>query len=305
MQDIHQNKDPENELATMRAELERLENSVQQMQATNEEPRSTRGFILLGFVSLALLAVLVAGYFAFLRAPKKEEVKQAPVQGVATSTVVVATTTASTTTIATYKDSTEWYDVSVEYPESPAIVKDMALKQYQDFAEDTDILKYKSYDEAKTGLNLFSPDSKYLFSTVFGTTTSSSTDSYIFETNTYTGGAHGGVNVTAITLDKSGKEIPVTEIIKDQDLPKVAAEAKRQINIEKRKRLSGGGVSQADLDSLLSYDDSVNEGTRPTRENYSSVWIDGEDIVIHFGQYQVGAYVEGMYDVRIKRNFLE
>lgn len=303
MQDIHQNKDPENELATMRAELERLENSVQQMQATNEESRPARGFVLLGFVSLALLAVLVAGYFAFLRAPKKEEVKQAPVQEVATTTEVMATT--STTTITTYKDSTEWYDVSVEYPESPAVVKDMALKQYQDFAEDTDILKYKSYDEAKTGLNLFSPDSKYLFSTAFSTTTSSTTDSYIFETNTYTGGAHGGVNVTAITLDKSGKEIPVTEIIKDKDLPKVAAEAKRQINIEKRKRLSGAGISQADLDSLLSYDDSVNEGTKPTRENYNSVWIDGEDIVIHFGQYQVGAYAEGMYNVRIKRSFLD
>jgi hypothetical protein len=303
MQDIHQNKDPESELAAVRAELERLENSVQQIQATNEEPRSTRGFILLGFVSLALLAVLVAGYFAFLRAPKKEEVKQAPVQEVATTTEAVATT--STTTITTYKDSTEWYDVSVEYPESPAVVKDMALKQYQDFAEDTDILKYKNYTEAKEGLNLFSPDSKYLFSTVFSTTTSSTTDSYIFETNTYTGGAHGGVSVTAITLDKSGKEIPVTEIIKDSDLPKVAAEAKRQINIEKRKRLSGAGISQADLDSLLSYDDSVNEGTKPTRENYSSVWIDGEDIVIHFGQYQVGAYAEGMYNVRIKRSFLQ
>jgi hypothetical protein len=106
MQDIHQNKDPENELAAMRAELERLENSVQQIQATNEKSRPARSFILLGFVSLALLAVLVAGYFAFLRAPKKEEVKQTPVQEVATTTEVVDTTT-STTTTTTYKRKNE------------------------------------------------------------------------------------------------------------------------------------------------------------------------------------------------------
>jgi hypothetical protein len=118
-------------------------------------------------------------------------------------------------------------------------------------------------------------------------------------------GAHGGIQIVALNLDKDGKAIPVENILKDKDLQKIADIAKPQIMAEKRKRLQSSGMSAEDIKSLLTYDEMLSDGLKPTRENYSVAWIDGEDVVVHFAQYQVGAYAEGMYDVRIKRSILE
>ena len=179
------------------------------------------------------------------------------------------------------------------------------MNKYNSFTEDTKILQVKTQAEAKEVLGLMNPDWKYTFNSTISTASSSNTTSYIFETYTFTGGAHGSTDISALTLNTEGKVMPITEIIKDKDLAKVSQIAKQQITTEKRKRLINSGMTKQDVDSILNYDEMMLDGIKPVRENYSVAWIDGDEAVVHFGQYQVGAYAEGMYNVRIKRSLLE
>lgn len=301
----HIDKNKVSELDNLRDEVRSLEEAVKNLGDLPKEDTSnnTRNYILLAVVGLALLALLIAGYVMFFKAPKKVEPTPTPV---ATTTDIVATTTATTTpiTIEVYKDSKSWYDTSIEYPNIP-VVKDFIMNKYNAFTQDTGVLEPKSQKEAEAQLGLFSPDVKYIFNSTMTTASSSDTNSYIFETYTFTGGAHGGTQVSVVTLDKSGNLVPIEKIIPDDKLAKVSEISKKQIIQEKRKRLITSGMSAEDIKSITNYDEMVNDGTKPTRENYSVAWYDGNDIVINFAQYQVGAYVEGMYQVRIDRNLLD
>lgn len=290
------------ELQSLREEVKQLEETVKEL-AHPDTPTSNGHLALLAVVLIALISLVIAAYFVFLRVPKNED--STSVTPTTTPTVISTTTaTATPITIEVYKDSKPWYDVSIEYPNLP-VAKDFIMNKYNSFTEDTKILQVKTQAEAKEVLGLINPDWKYTFNSTFNTASSSNTTSYIFETYTFTGGAHGSTDVSAITLDTDGKVLPVEDILKTQNLPKIAPIARREILAEKRKRLSAGGIESKDLEGILAQDTMVDDGTKPTRENYSVAWIDGDDVVVHFGQYQVGAYAEGMYNVRIKRTLLE
>lgn len=293
------------ELQNLRDEVKHLEETVKEL-AQPETSTSNGHMVLLAVVLVALVSLLIAAYFLFLRAPKRDT----PVVVTPTASTTPPTTTTTTTATATpimievYKDSKPWYDVSIEYPNLP-VAKDFIMNKYNSFTEDTKILQVKTQAEAKEVLGLVNPDWKYTFNSTVATASSTNTTSYIFEAYTFTGGAHGSTDVSALTLNTEGTVIPVTEIIKDKDLVKISQIAKQQITIEKRKRLTNSGMTKQDINSILNYDEMMLEGTKPTRENYSVAWIDGDEVVVHFGQYQVGAYAEGIYNVRIKRNLLE
>lgn len=293
------------ELQNLRDEVKHLEETVKEL-AQPEASTSNGHMVLLATVLVALVSVLIAAYFLFLRAPKQDT--PVVVTPIASTTPATSTTTTTATitpvTIEVYKDSKPWYNVSIEYPNLP-VAKAFIMSKYNSFTEDTKILQVKTQPEAKEVLGLMNPDWKYTFNSTISTASSNNTTSYIFETYTFTGGAHGSTDISAITLDTDGKVLPVEEILKTQNLPKIAPIARREILTEKRKRLSAGGIESKDLESILAQDTMVDDGTKPTRENYSVAWIDGDDVVVHFGQYQVGAYAEGMYNVHIKRTLLE
>ena len=292
------------ELQTLREEVKQLEETVKEL-VHPDTPTSNGHLALLAVVLIALISLVIAAYFVFLRVPKNEDPTSITPTATTTPTVISTTTaTATPITIEVYKDSKPWYDISIEYPNLP-VAKDFIMNKYNSFTEDTKILQVKTQAEAKEVLGLMNPDWKYTFNSTISTASSSNTTSYIFETYTFTGGAHGSTDVSAITLDTNGKVLPVEEILKTQNLPKIAPIARREILTEKRKRLSAGGIESKDVENILAQDTMVDEGTKPTRENYSVAWIDGDDVVIHFGQYQVGAYAEGMYNVHIKRTLLE
>lgn len=293
------------ELQNLRDEVKQLEETVKELTQP-DTPTSSGHLALLAVVAVALISLLIAVYFLFLRAPKKETPALVTPTATATPAIATATTTATTTPVTTgvYKDSKSWYDVSIEYPNLP-IAKDFIMNKYNTFTDDTKILTVKNQAEAKQVLGLMNPNWKYTFNSTVTTSSSSDTTSYIFETYTFTGGAHGATDIDALTLDSEGKVMPITDIISDKDLVKIAPIARQQILTEKRKRLNAGGVESKDVESIIAQDTMLDDGTKPTRENYSVAWIDGDDVVVHFGQYQVGAYAEGMYNVRIKRSLLQ
>jgi hypothetical protein len=212
-----------------------------------------------------------------------------------------------------FEETTEWYDVKIKYPEQNAGAADFVFKQWNDFAAEFQLRKYKSRADAKEELGLGDmEEQKYSFisdyklvegGTLFGT----STLTYIFTIYNYTGGAHGGTYIAAYTVDEYGKVYNAEGILPTESIEKISAFVTSEIQRLRKERLTSNdsGLSKSEIDELLKDDTWVKEGTAPTRENYSVVWPEGNNIVISFGQYQVASYAEGMYEVKVPKKMFE
>ena len=133
--------------------------------------------------------------------------------------------------------------------------------------------------------------------------TSTNTISYVYEIYNFTGGAHGSTVVYAITEDDKQQIIPIEQILPTDKLPKIAKIAEADLKKQKYERMkSYGTMSEKEMEVAQKNDDFLAEGVKPTRENYSVAWYDGDDVVISFGQYQVASYAEGLFEVRIKKS---
>jgi hypothetical protein len=123
------------------------------------------------------------------------------------------------------------------------------------------------------------------------------------------GGGCGGIGYIAKTFNKNGREISIEEILPEKDLSKISDLAFNEIQKIRRQRIQISEMSAADKKEMLdnfSKDVSwIKEGTSPKRENYNVVWIDGKDIAIYFSQYQVAAYAEGDFIVKIPASILK
>jgi hypothetical protein len=173
------------------------------------------------------------------------------------------------------------------------------------FVKENELEKFKNIDEAKAELGLSVEGTKYSFSADYRVATSTETITYIYTLATYTGGAHGGVQIIPITINTKGETMNASQVLPDNLLAKVSDIAAKEIVKQKRERLKEYKMTQKEIDEYIKGDTFVKEGVAPTRDNYSSVWFEGEDLVVHFGQYQVGPYAEGMYEVRINKSELK
>lgn len=120
--------------------------------------------------------------------------------------------------------------------------------------------------------------------------TTSSTVSYIVSLYEYTGGAHGGTAIKVFTYDKDGKFVGEKEVFGENNWRPVVSEIAYQYLKEKLKENT--------TDSVL------KEGTAPIGENLSVWYLQGDDVVFVFGQYQIGAYALGIQEVPIPREKL-
>jgi hypothetical protein len=205
----------------------------------------------------------------------------------------------------TFIENTEWYEAKVEYPARNQKVRDQVLKMWTDFATETEVKKYTNLAEAKEGLQINVDGLKYAFVGEYTIATSSNTISYIYQIYNFTGGAHGGTSMVAITENESQEIIPVAQILPDSSLVKVAKLAEADLKKQKQERLkSYGNMTDKEITEAQKNDIFLAEGVKPTRDNYSVAWYDGDDIVISFGQYQVASYAEGMFEVRIPKTAL-
>lgn len=199
----------------------------------------------------------------------------------------------------TFKEKTDWYEVSIEYPKDNQKVKDEIFKMWDDFAIENQLKEFKTYEEAKKALQLNAEGSKYVFNTKYELVHSPKTISYIYTVYTFTGGAHGATNIHPITFNEELQYLSPERILPDSLLAKVSALCYDDLARQKKERLKSSGMSEKEIDASIKDNSWLIEGTNPTRDNYSNVWYDGDDMVVSFGQYQVGPYVEGIYEVRI------
>lgn len=203
-----------------------------------------------------------------------------------------------------FTESEEWYDVSIEYPKDNQKIRDIIFEQWNAFAKESKLKDFKTFAEAKEELQLNVEGMKYSFNSEYSLATSTDTISYVYQIYTFTGGAHGGTDIFPITLNQKLEILTPENILPDDKLKKVSEIAYKDIIRQKKERLKEYGMSDKEINENLQDSTWVKEGTDPKRENYSSVWFDGGDLVISFGQYQVGSYAEGIYEVRIPKTEL-
>lgn len=199
----------------------------------------------------------------------------------------------------TFAESTDWYEAKIEYPKNNQKIRDQVFSMWEDFAKENELKKYNNLAEAKEGLQINVDGLKYGFFANYSLATSSNTISYIYEIYNFTGGAHGSTTVIPITLDANLNTIPINKILPDEKLEKISKLALADLKKQRVQRLKDANMSESDIKSMLSNDTWMEEGTKPTRENYNSVWFDGDNLVISFGQYQVASYAEGIFTVKI------
>lgn len=206
-----------------------------------------------------------------------------------------------------FEESTDWYEVKIKYPEQNSRASDFIFKQWNDFANESQLKKFKSRAEAAEELGLGdAPEQKYSFiadyklvegGTLFGT----STLTYVFTVYTYTGGAHGSTQIQAFTQDEFARVYSVSELLPDDKLEIVSKLAYADLQKQRRSRLESIApkMTKKEIEEALKDDSWLKEGTSPVRDNYSVVWPDGNNIIISFGQYQIASYAEGIFEVKI------
>lgn len=124
--------------------------------------------------------------------------------------------------------------------------------------------------------------------------------SYVYETYWDTGGAHGTPGFMTFVFDKTGAQIAITDFFKADSgyLTYLSTESKRQV-VEQMKVKSEGSLSDAEIQQSL-----FMEGMAPEAKNFSEFYLDGNNLIILFGPYQVAAYAAGSFEVTVPLNAL-
>lgn len=204
-----------------------------------------------------------------------------------------------------FTETTEWYETKIDYPKNNQKVRDLVFNIYEDYLKETGVKTYTDFAQAKEGLQINVEGLKYAFMAEYKIATSSNTISYVYKIYNFTGGAHGGTTVNPITFNENQEIVPIEQILPETKLAAVAKLAETDLRKQKSERMkSYGNMSAKEIEEYLKDDDFLSEGIKPTRDNYSAAWFDGDNIVIVFQQYQVGPYAEGIYEVKIPKNSL-
>jgi hypothetical protein len=258
----------------------------------------------LGLVLVGIIAVAIAGYYSY-----KTFLGPIGIREIKDPTFSIYLDNKEKT----FEEATDWYEVKIKYPEQNAGASDFIFKQWNDFANEFQLKSIKNRKDAQEKLGLGDmPEQKYSFNAEYklvegGTLFGTSTLTYVFTIYNYTGGAHGSTYIAAYTIDEYGKVYSTEEILPTSKLANINEYVTSEIQKQRQARLTpeDSGLSKTEIDELLKDDTWVKEGTAPTRENYSVVWPEGNNIVISFGQYQVASYAEGMYEVKVPKKMFE
>ncbi len=190
----------------------------------------------------------------------------------------------------TFVENTGWYETKIDYPKDNQKVRDQIFQEWNNFTKENQLKDFTDEKSAREALGIVDSEIRYTFDAQYKMVNSTNTISYVYQIYTYTGGAHGATDIFPITYNDKLEVIPVEKILPDSSLEKVSKICFEEILKQKKEKLKEFDIKDTSW---------VKEGTDPTRDNYSRAWVEGDNIVISFGQYQVGPYVEGMYEVRV------
>jgi hypothetical protein len=245
-------------------------------------------YILL-IASLLLILVTVYKIFFSNNSPDILNKKKEVIISVETTTANIVSESEKEEKV--FQDSNNLYTVSYEYPKNNEIVKNKIENYFKGWLEEN--------SPDATELSQMNPEMKYSFTATYKVTSSANTKSYIYEIYSFTGGAHGGLTLLPITFDQEGNEINIEKILPAKSLKKVSEIAFVQLQKLRKDKLFAQKLTSKEVSDILKDTSMIKEGTNPVRDNYSTAWLDAEDVVIYFGQYQIASYAEGDFEIRI------
>lgn len=132
-----------------------------------------------------------------------------------------------------------------------------------------------------------SKDRQYAYTMATRIATSTNTVSYIIEVYQFTGGAHGGTTVNTFTYDTKGALVTLDRLFTQSYLERLSQLSREYLYA------SLGEYSR---------EESINSGTEPKIENFSSWYVTPKTIVFIFGQYSVGPYAIGIQEFPLDKS---
>lgn len=178
--------------------------------------------------------------------------------------------------------------VSVEFPKENADVKNWIEVKVNEFSSSA-IVDIEEYNKTK---EKDWPDMNYEFDAGYTLSTSSEYIAYVYEIYNYTGGAHGSDTFSPYIINKkTGKKVESLNEIYNQNIYKFLQDYCRS-DLKKQFKDTEG------LSDMMS-DDMFTSGTEGIMDNYSTFWFEGDNIIIHFGQYQIAPYAAGQFNVKV------
>ena len=181
------------------------------------------------------------------------------------------------------KDALKSYNYTATYPKSDSAhlseIHDFVAQNKATFLNDYETVSDK---EAK----LFAAQWPYTYTLTTRIATSTNSISYIIETYVFEGGAHGSTNVKTFTYNTHSKLLTLDDVFSKPYLETVASLA-RQYFYTHAVLANNGTSNQKNM---------IDDGTRPTTDNFSEWYLTPHTITFIFGQYQVGPYVLGIQE---------
>jgi len=182
--------------------------------------------------------------------------------------------------------SSTYAEMSVHYPNSDAThlpeIYDFVTKTKNDFWS-----QYGSLTDAQAKDLYIRPDNQYQMYIDTRIATSTKTVTYLVSVYEYTGGAHGGTDISSFTYDQKGKFVEIDDVFAPNYLSVIAPMARKYF-----------------YDTLGDYSQptAIDSGTEATTSNYSVWYLTPDTVTFVFGQYQVGPYVIGIQEYPIEKS---
>lgn len=127
--------------------------------------------------------------------------------------------------------------------------------------------------------------------------------SFVMKYGGFEGGAHGYENIKTWNYDvKAQKVMSLADLFPNdsQYLETVSQYTYNDIVSQYKARIAKENLSAEDMANAIPYD-MIKEGTSPTEDNFQAFTFTADSIHFYFGQYQVGPYVEGSFEVVMPR----
>lgn len=186
----------------------------------------------------------------------------------------------------------EWVNAHTELPNDNREVSDWILAQVKDFSDIARADYTELADHNARYPNDPYPLRPYEWQAEYDLATSDIYTSYVYKIYTYTGGAHGMQVVSPYIINTAtGKRL---ESLDDLYTPNVYTFLQDFSRKDLTAQFREKGISAESLNDSMFLD-----GTEANATNYGVFWFDGDDLIINFGQYQVGPYAIGQFDVKV------
>lgn len=197
------------------------------------------------------------------------------------------------------QNSTSSYLVSItEYPKENTVIKNWILSKEKDFASSS-FADYNLMTSQPNPVKTKEEYNTYNWNAIYNLYTSNNYITYLYQIYSFTGGAHGQEAFEPYVINKStGQRLnSLTDMYKSNIYTFLQDYARKDL---KKQFLNREGLKE-----MYDYEGFVKSGTEAKAENYKAFWFDGDNLIVHFAQYQVAPYAAGQFDVTIPLSEIE